>query len=124
LGKVEERREALRATLVDLAERRVTDGGMAAVKARDLARDAGCALGAIYNVFGDLHDIIIAVNGRTFERLGQAVAQSLQGQERLAPEQRMVIMSTAYLEFADANRNAWRSWLAVQAQFSGEVPQW
>lgn len=123
-GKVEERRDALRRTLVDLAEARVAEGGMAAVKARDLARSAGCALGAIYNVFDDLHDIVIAVNGRTFERLGRAVAASLQGHEAASPTERMVIMSYAYLEFAEANPNAWRTLFDVQMSVLGEVPQW
>lgn len=122
--KTQERRDALRRTLIDLAERRVIEGGLAAVRARDLAQEAGCALGAIYNVFDDLHDIVIAVNGRTFERLGRAVADSLQDRTDETPVQRMIVMSNAYLDFAEANRNAWRTLFDVQTQIDAEVPRW
>ena len=46
-GKVAERKEALRKKLVDLAETQIAKSGLRSVKARNLAKDAGCALGAI-----------------------------------------------------------------------------
>ena len=123
-GKVEARRDALRKTLIDLAEAKVTQGGLAAVKARELAREAGCALGAIYNVFGDLHDIVIAVNGRTFGRLGQAVETSLKERAQGSPTARMIAMSEAYLDFAEGNRNVWRTLFDVQTVAGVEAPDW
>ncbi len=41
----------------------------AAITARDLARAAGVADGALYNHFGDKHDLILAALVRRFERL-------------------------------------------------------
>jgi len=55
-GKVEARRAALRDALIHHAEIRIERDGLKNLRARDLAKDAGCALGAIYNVFGDLND--------------------------------------------------------------------
>jgi len=40
------------------------------LRARDFAADAGCSLGAIFNVFDDLNAIVMAVNGRAFRKLG------------------------------------------------------
>jgi len=72
--KTRERRDALRETLTDIAEVRMRDSGLAALRARDLAKEAGCAVGAIYNVFDDMTGLILAVNGRTFHSLGKTVS--------------------------------------------------
>ncbi len=123
-GKVAERRKDLRNRLIDIAETRITTDGLAAIKARDLAQRADCAVGAIYNVFGDLHDIVIAVNGRTFQRLGKAVAASLDGIGAAPATDRLIAMSCAYLDFAAANPNTWRSLFDVRMTNDMEVPDW
>lgn len=123
-GKVEKRRNDLRNRLIDIAEARINEAGISAIKARDLAKRAECAVGAIYNVFGDLQDIIIAANDRTFKRLGNAVAHSLEGKEALPPTDRLIAMSCAYLEFASANPKAWHALFDVRMTKDMAVPQW
>ena len=98
----QERRTALRNTLIDIADTRIAARGIDAVKARDLAREAGCATGAIYNVFGDLQDIVIAVNMRTFARLGRRVAQAVEAAADASPTDQLIAMSRIYLHFARA----------------------
>lgn len=123
-GKVEQRRTELRKKLIDIAEARIAEDGMAAIKARDLATRADCAVGAIYNVFGDLNDIIIAVNGRTFQRIGKAVASALEGRETDPPTDRLIAMSLAYLEFAAANPRTWRTLFDIRMSTEMAVPEW
>src|ERR1700730_2329906 len=60
-----ERRQQLQDALVDAAEKTIAEYGLVALRARDLAAAAGCALGAIYTAFPDLDAIVIAVNMRT-----------------------------------------------------------
>lgn len=122
VSKSQARRAELREKLVVAAETRIARDGVAELRARDLAKDAGCALGAIYNVFDDLNAIIIAVNGRTFQRLGQAVAGSFDGSEE--PVQHLIVMSTAYLRFAEANTNLWRALFDLKMVDDGMVPDW
>ena len=64
------RREDLRERLLDIAEAEVKANGSASLRARSLAVEAGCAVGAIYNVFDDMTGLTLAVNLRTFKRLG------------------------------------------------------
>ncbi|WP_299082633.1 TetR/AcrR family transcriptional regulator [uncultured Ruegeria sp.] len=116
------RREQLRDKLVEAAESRIGRDGLSDLRARDLAKDAGCALGAIYNVFDDLNAIVMAVNGRTFRRLGQAVGTSFDGSE--PPVQRLIVMSTAYLRFADGNTNLWRALFDLKMADDEAVPDW
>lgn len=123
-GKVEQRRTELRRKLIDIAEARIAEDGMSAIKARDLATRADCAVGAIYNVFGDLNDIIIAVNGRTFQRIGAAVAKSLEGREGEAPTDRLIAMSLAYLDFAATNPRTWRTLFDIRMSTEIAVPDW
>ena len=68
--KADLRKADLRLKLVAAAEVRIARDGAGALRARDLAKDADCAVGAIYNAFDDLNAIIVAVNGQTFRRLG------------------------------------------------------
>lgn len=120
-GKVQKRKAALRAKLIDLAEERIAKNGLAALRARDLAADAGCAVGAIYSHFDDLNALVLIVNGRTFERLGVAVrAVSNDG---ALPKDRLLAMSLAYLYFAAENRGLWRALFDVQMT-EGAVPDW
>ena len=96
---------------------------MDALKARDLAKDAGCAVGAIYSHFDDLNALILAVNGRTFQRLGEEVAASQSGHEG-PPTARLVSMGQAYLRFADRETNLWRALFDVEMAADGPVPAW
>lgn len=120
----DQRRKALHDTLVDIAEKEIEVHGISAIKARPLAQAAGCSVGAIYNVFDDLEDIVIAVNGRTFGKLGHAVAASLEGQEAQPPTERLVIMSHAYLEYATTHPRLWRALFDLQMSRDMDVPDW
>lgn len=122
--KTQERREVLRETLLDIAERKVIADGLGAVKARDLAREADCAAGAIYTVFDSLLDLILSVNGRTFKRLGEAVSSYPGVKDATDPRGRLVALSYGYLDFAIKNQNAWRTLFEVEMRADGPVPDW
>lgn len=122
--KTKARKAALKEKLVDLAERQIKEGGLGALKARSLAQQAECAVGAIYNVFDDMTALVLEVNGRTFKRLGEAVSVSVKGARHETPNDRLVIMSHAYLRFASENKNLWRALFDVEMPADGPVPQW
>lgn len=124
MGKVDERRAALRLKLIDLAEAQIAEGGLVSLRARDLAKGAGCAVGAIYNHFDDLNALILEVNGRTFTRLGEAVGGAVGQAEALDPKQRLIVMSHAYLDFAAEQQTLWRALFDVQMSLDGPVPDW
>ncbi|MEM1237465.1 MAG: TetR/AcrR family transcriptional regulator [Pseudomonadota bacterium] len=118
-----EKREALKTRLIDIAERQIAEGGLDTLKARDLAKEAPCSVGAIYNVFGDLHDLTLAVNGRTFKRIGETVgAASHAGSD--TPQDTLIALSTAYLHFAIANPRLWRALFDVELTEETGVPDW
>jgi AcrR family transcriptional regulator len=124
MSKVEERRADLRANLVKLAQAQIAAQGMASLRARDLAEKACCAVGAIYNVFADMTDLILEVNGQTFARIGAEVGGAVTGHESLPPERRLILLARAYLDFADRHHNLWRALFDVNLPDDGTVPEW
>src|SRR4051812_44944322 len=105
-----ERRQKLRDSLVSAAKRAIAAHGLGGLKARDLAQEAGCALGAIYNVFPDLDALILAVNGKTLAELDAALRKvSSGGKGAAAAVNELVRLADAYLDFAAANRQRWRA---------------
>src|SRR5580700_10611737 len=74
-AKTSDRRTALRRALIAAAERMIDERGHQALRARELAQDVGCALGAIYNVFPDLDALILAVKAQTLDDLEAEIAR-------------------------------------------------
>ncbi len=107
-----ERRQALRVALIDAAEASIAARGLAGLNARELAREVGCALGAIYNVFPDLDSIVYEVNARTLAAFEAFVTdrdrRSKSGNRRGARAD-LVALAGAYLDFAVANQPRWRT---------------
>jgi AcrR family transcriptional regulator len=112
MTKAAERRQRLRDALISAAERTIETHGLSGLKARALAFQVGCAVGAIYNVVTDLDDLIFAVNSRTLAALERDLAAADQvsdAAEAAAPVDRLVRLGTAYLTFAAAHRVRWRA---------------
>lgn len=122
-SKTEARRAALRETLIDLADAQIAAEGVGTLRARDLAKEAGCAVGAIYNVFGDMGELVMAVNARTFDRLGAHIAQALQDAPD-DPQVRLIVMAQAYHAFAAADRNRWKSLFDMERPAGESAPDW
>ena len=126
----EARRAELREKLIEAAERLIEAQGLSGVKARPLAEAAGCALGAIYNVFPDLDALILAVSARTLARLDAHLAPALAEVERSAASpadkarRGLVDLSLAYLDFAYAHRASWRALFEHRLPEGRAVPEW
>ena len=123
-GKVEARKAALREKLVDLAEAQIEKDGLQSLRAREIAKQAGCAVGAIYTHFEDLQALTLEVNGRTFARLGVAVGAVVDETKDAAPNVRLIAMSHAYLAFAREHPKLWRALFDVEMRSDGPVPAW
>src|SRR5260370_31952146 len=72
-SKALERRTKLRESLIEAAERSLAAGGLAGLKTRELAREIGCANGAVYNLVDDMDELILLVGSRTLARLDAAL---------------------------------------------------
>lgn len=120
----ERRRAELRERLVDIAEAQVREEGSGSLRARALAQEAGCAVGAIYNVFTDMLGLQLAVNGRTFARLGSQVRNAVAKEADAPPVDRLIVMAKGYLDFAVGNRNLWHALFDIEMTSESDVPDW
>ena len=123
-GKVAVRQAKLRAALIDAAETQIAEGGLATLKARSVAQVAGCSVGAIYNIFDDLDALVMAVNGRTFRRLGAFVVGAVDDAEAGGPSAKLVALSHGYLRFAVSHTHLWRALFDLEMSVEGPVPAW
>ena len=96
-------RAELEAMIVAEGHRLLAETGFAAFSAREVARRVGYSIGTIYNVFNSLDQLLIAINGRTFELwtdyLRRRVDQG--GGDRIRA------LVQAYFDFARENRTLW-----------------
>ncbi|MEO1610861.1 MAG: TetR/AcrR family transcriptional regulator [Pseudomonadota bacterium] len=98
----------IRAAALKSAEMIVVEEGLPALNARRVAAEAGCSVGTLYNVFGQLDGLIDAVNLSTLRLLGEEVAASMANLPADARrEQRLSTLAQMYLRFARTHRNRW-----------------
>jgi AcrR family transcriptional regulator len=114
------RHQDLRAELLAAAEQQIETRGLAQLRARDLANQAGCSLGAIYNVFADLDELILAVNANTL----RAIDREMTGLEDGEPLRWLTALANAYLSYAVHNRLRWEALFGHRMPADAIVPQW
>jgi len=117
MSKTEDRRTSQRERLIEIAETTIATSGHGALKARDLAGALGVSLGGVYNLVGDLDELLLLVSARTLRRLDAALA----AQTAQDPAERLVGVALAYCRFARDNLLLWR---AVFEHHPATVPDW
>ncbi len=118
------RNAALRARLIDVAERLVSANGLPALRARDVAMGAGCALGTIYTVFADMDALILQVNARTQAALGAYLDHAAAPDAQGPPAARLRGLAEAYLGYAAHNRHRWDALFAHRMTGGAKAPDW
>lgn len=125
--KTTERRERQREALILAAERVIAEKGLTGLKARDLATEIGCSLGAIYNLVADMDELVLRVGSRTLARLDEALGQALGGrpsENAEAAVDALVAIAKAYGVFARENLQLWRTLFEHRMVEGAIVPEW
>jgi AcrR family transcriptional regulator len=123
MSKALERRAKLRESLIDAAERAIAAKGLAGLKTRELAREIGCANGAVYNLVDDMDELILRVGSRTLTRLDAALnlAESMSA---ASADAMLVRIALAYCDFAAENLELWRALFEHRMTPGKPVPEW
>ncbi|TWI90403.1 TetR family transcriptional regulator [Roseibium hamelinense] len=104
--KRETKRAELRERIIAAAEAELIEKGLSGLKARDITSRAGCALGALYNVFDDLDMLVLELNSRTLADLGNALSSSVPV-ESSSGRQVLQALAAAYTDFARDHQHRW-----------------
>lgn len=126
MSELSDRQRRLRERLMPLARGRIERHGLAALRARDLAADAGCALGTIYNAFCDLDELVLHVNSATLAELDRALSAAVRSAEAsgATPTERLVALAEAYLGFAADHGHLWAALFEHRMPADRPVPEW
>src|SRR4051812_14019940 len=123
MSKALERRAKLREELILAAERSISAGGLAGLKTRDLAREIGCANGAVYNLVADVDELILRVGSRTLLRLDQTLSTA-ESAGAPSPQETLVRIAIAYCDFAAENLELWRALFEHRMDPDKPLPDW
>jgi AcrR family transcriptional regulator len=123
MSKALERRSKLRDKLILAAERSIGAAGLAGLKTRELARDIGCANGAVYNLVADMDELILLVGARTLARLDASLIAA-ESDGPASPAETLVRIALAYCEFAADNLELWRALFEHRMTQGKPVPEW
>ena len=112
-------REQLEELIIAEGHALMADTGYARFSAREVAKRIGYSIGTIYNVFGSLDALLLAINSRTFtlwatwlrERLAEA------GNDRIAA------LVAGYFDFAERNPNLWMAIYDHRQPAGTEMPE-
>ncbi|WP_152015744.1 MULTISPECIES: TetR/AcrR family transcriptional regulator [unclassified Bosea (in: a-proteobacteria)] len=122
-----ERRERQRIQLIDAAEKAIAERGLPGLKARELAQEIGCALGAIYNLVDDMDELVLRVGSRTLARLDAALSAAESDDAPASANEatdRLVAVALAYCAFARDNLQLWRVLFEHRMAEGATVPDW
>jgi len=125
-SKAVSRRRKLRDALIEAAGRMIEKEGLRGLKARDLAMRVGCAVGAIYNVFADLDDLIFAVNALTLEQLEKSL--TIASHDGADPHggaiKTLAHLGIAYTDYAAAHTRRWRALFDHRLPEGRDISTW
>lgn len=123
MSKALERRDKLRSDLILAAERSIAAKGLAGLKTRELARDIGCANGAVYNLVEDMDELILRVGSRTLARLDASLTDA-ESKGSTSPDETLVRIAVAYCDFAAENLELWRALFEHRMAPGKPIPEW
>lgn len=101
----------------------IADRGLSGLKTRDLAREIGCANGAVYNLVADVDELILLVGSRTLRRLDEALSAA-ESSDAPLPQEALVRIAIAYCDFAAENLQPWRALFEHRMEAGKVVPDW
>ena len=113
----------MREDLILAAERSISAGGLAGLKTRDLAREIGCANGAVYNLVDDVDELILLVGSRTLRRLDATLTEA-EAFGPPSPAATLVRIAVAYCDFASENLELWRALFEHRMTPGKPIPEW
>lgn len=118
-------RDEMREKLILATIDRLAASGTSGVHARDLASEVGCAVGTIYNLVGDLDNLILLACARTLEEYQVFVTDYFQ--EQRANEatnlQLLEALGASYVDFSSLHRLRWQAVFEVSYKEDSDFHQ-
>jgi len=112
-------REQLEELIIAEGHALMADTGYARFSAREVAKRIGYSIGTIYNVFGSLDALLLAINSRTFTLWATWLRERL----AVAGNDRIAALVAGYFDFAERNPNLWMAIYDHRQPAGTEMPE-
>ena len=112
-------REQLEELIIAEGHALMADTGYARFSAREVAKRIGYSIGTIYNVFGSLDALLLAINSRTFTLWATWLRERL----AVAGNDRIAALVAGYFDFAERNPNLWMAIYDHRQPTGTEMPE-
>lgn len=96
-------REELRDLFLKAGQAHLADVGFARFSGREVAKQVGYSIGTLYNIFGSLDGLLVAINSRTFDLWSDHLRDALEA----GGEDRIRALVEGYFSFAETHPNLW-----------------
>lgn len=113
--------EELRELILEASTELIESEGLAGLSAREIARRIGYSPGTLYNVFENLDDLILTIEGRMLDRLAGALAEVPPAND---PRDHVQQLAAAYLKFTHDNPKLWNLLFEHHLTAQKAVPAW
>jgi AcrR family transcriptional regulator len=117
-------RSALKDLMISAAEDILEAEGLKGLQARAIAAKVGCAVGSLYNVFGDIDELILIANSRTLMHLGKLLSEARDRAKSVGPEDQLLALAYGYLDFAATHTRRWKAVFEHVLAEEKAVPAW
>lgn len=118
-------KEQVADNVITAARDLVIEGGGDALQARAIAKRAGVSVGTVYNSYGDLVGLQLALHGQTLAKF-QVAFEEVDATNVDAPTaDRIAAFANAYIVFVSENQKLWEALVAFNAgRDLSELPSW
>lgn len=113
--------EELRELIIQAATELIQESGFGGLSAREIARRISYSPGTLYNVFEDLDDLVLTIEGRLLDQLTSALAEIPEGGD---PGDNVRRLAEVYVNFTRGNPKLWNLLFEHHLPAGREVPAW
>lgn len=113
--------EELRELILTSSTELIESEGLSGLSAREIARRIGYSPGTLYNVFDNIDDVILTIEGRLLDRLSATLEAVPPSDD---PRDRLKKLALAYLHFTHENPNLWNLLFEHHMRPGADIPAW
>jgi AcrR family transcriptional regulator len=113
--------DELRELILGASTELIESAGFTGLSAREIARRIDYSPGTLYNVFENLDDLVLTIEGRLLDRLSAALAEVPKGGDARARVHRL---AERYMEFTHENPKLWNLLFEHHLPAGTAVPAW
>jgi len=102
---LQKRHANFRTQAIEVAKQRIQNAGLESLNARFVAKEIGCAVGTLYNIFKNIHFLIFEVNLNTLSSLEAKLVEA--AHHASSPQQAIEAIAQSYIRFSMDEQNLW-----------------